>query len=104
MRKILACWIGVLACITVLGQVNKMPAYPLVTHDPYFSIWSFTDKIKESATKHWTGKEQSMIGLITVDGKMYKFLGEPEREYRPILSHAEDEQYQSRYVEVKPTG
>jgi len=104
MKKLLSCGIGVLACTIILGQVNKMPAYPLVTHDPYFSIWSFSDKINESATKHWTGKEQSLIGLVGVDGKMYKFLGEPEREYKAILAHGEDEQYQSRFTEDKPTG
>ena len=57
------------------AQVNKAPAYPLVVHDPYFSIWSFTDKLNESTTKHWTGKDNSLFGILSVDGKLYKFLG-----------------------------
>jgi len=86
------------------SQITKAPAYPLAVHDPYFSIWSFTDKLNESTTKHWTGKDHSLMGLLTVDGKPYKFLGEPPRKYRSILPWSEESAYKCRYTETKPTG
>ena len=89
---------------TSIAQVNKAPAYPLVVHDPYFSIWSFTDKLNESTTKHWTGKDHSLIGLLSVDGRSYKFLGEPARELKTILPWAETQTYDCQFTETKPIG
>jgi len=90
--------------LSSFSQVNKAPAYPLVVHDPYFSIWSFTDKLNESTTKHWTGKDHSLMGLLNVDGKLYKFLGEPARELKAILPIAEAQPYNCQFTESKPTG
>ena len=33
----------------------RAPAVPLITSDPYLSIWSPTDALNESSTMHWTG-------------------------------------------------
>ncbi len=68
-------WLVVFFCHTAISQIQKAPAYPLVVHDPYFSIWSFTDQANASVTKHWTGTDHSLVGLLTVDQKTYQFLG-----------------------------
>ena len=53
----------------------RAPSYPLITIDPYTSVWSFADKLNEDATRHWTGKEQSLLGVLEVDGIAYRFMG-----------------------------
>ena len=63
----------------------RAPSYPLITIDPYTSIWSFTDQLNEDATRHWTGKEQGLLGVIEVDGVSYRFMGkEAPEEGTPV--------------------
>ena len=56
-------------------QPFRPPAVPLVTHDPYFSCWSFTDHLTEDWTRHWTGAQHSLFGAVLVDKMPYRFMG-----------------------------
>lgn len=55
-------------------QGFRPPAVPLITVDPYFSIWSMADKLTDDPPRHWTGVMHGMCGMIVIDGKVYRYM------------------------------
>ena len=53
-----------------------------IAHDPYFSVWSITDKLTDSDPSHWTGKPNSLSAAVRVDGKLYRVMGREQRQSR----------------------
>lgn len=57
------------------SNFDRIPAFPLIANDPYFSIWLPADSPVRANTVHWSGDMKPIKGLINVDGKRYRFLG-----------------------------
>jgi hypothetical protein len=93
---------GLLLKVSAQQQQRIAPAYPLITHDPYFSIWSGTDELNSSATAHWTGASQSMTGLVKVDGVTYRVLGQNVQSYQSIIATSDESPYTVKYTETAP--
>ena len=50
----------------------RAAAYPLITIDPYISIWSCADTLDGDYTRHWTGRPAPLFIAVDIDGKTYK--------------------------------
>ena len=53
----------------------RAPAVPLITIDPYFTVWAPDCTLNHAKTEHWSGKGNSIIGTVETDGENQLFLG-----------------------------
>ncbi len=62
----------------------RPPAVPLVTSDPYLSIWSEADKATDDVTRHWTKRPHPLVSLVKIDGDNYRLLGNSPTDVAPL--------------------
>ena len=75
----IAVWLAFSGLVAAQETAMRPPAVPLVTHTPYFSIWSPTNRLTDSDTIHWTGHSQPLVGLVRIDGATFRVLGNQPR-------------------------
>ena len=50
-------------------------AVPLITVDPFFSVWSCSDALYASPTEHWSGKPCPIMAGVFVDNQFHSVAG-----------------------------
>jgi len=105
MRKLFSilCFVLTLGTYFSIGQPLKEPSHfrppavPLVTCDPYFSIWSVSDRLPDDWPRHWTGSIQALDGMVRIDGKTYRIIGR-EPESTPAMSQTDLKVFPTRTI------
>ena len=86
---LLVALVGLTAAPARAADPFQPRAVPLVTTDPYFSIWSFADHLTDDFTRHWTGTPQSLESMVRIDGVSYRLMGKsPGEEALPQVGLA----------------
>ncbi len=62
----------------------RPPAVPLVTSDPYLSIWSMADRLTDDTTRHWTRRPHPLASIIRVDDRSYRLMGKEPTNVPPL--------------------
>src|SRR5688572_16470036 len=62
----------------------RPPAVPLVTSDPFLSVWSINDRLHDGDTRHWTGKPHTLHSLVRIDDRAYRLMGTKPADAPPL--------------------
>lgn len=85
----------------VRSNALRLPSVPLVSVDPYFSIWSPYDRLYQGSPTHWHNTPKPLNGVIRVDGKAYRFMGQT---LETLAAMANEKVWTGRYTTSEPTG
>ena len=58
-----------------MNKISKLPAIPLITHDPFFSVWCMGKHPAADHTRHWASIAKPLWGGCVIDGITTRYLG-----------------------------
>ncbi len=67
-------------------MITRLPAVPLIVHDPMFALWMTSDDPTGEDVTHWSGVKKRIRGVLWVDGVSYRFLGRPTARNMRLVS------------------
>ena len=73
MKRIVCLVAGVAVAFQVVAF--RPPAVPLVSCDPFFSVWSAADRLTDAETTHWAGAKQPISVTLAADGRTWRLCG-----------------------------
>ena len=78
----------------------RAPSYPLITIDPYFSVWSPADKPADVNTTHWTGRNITMSIIARIDSESFRLVGKCGEDEIPAANFvsADCDAFSTTYV------
>lgn len=68
-----------------MNHKMRLPAVPLIVHDPNFSIWHTSDLPTAEDCTHWDGARKAMRGYVEIDGVNRRFLGRNGRQAMKLV-------------------
>ena len=77
----------------------RAPAYPLMTIDPYISVWSCADTLDGDYTRHWTGRPAPIYLSAVIDGQLYRLCNIDKNH---VNRNAEVRRFAQKSVTVAP--
>jgi len=82
----------------------RLPSVPLLTSDPFFSVWSNTDHLMDESAVHWCDQKRPLIGALRVDGKVYRFLGRDKLTLESVVPMTDEQIWEGAVTRKEPSG
>lgn len=80
----------------------RLPAVPLLTSDPFFSVWSTSDNLMDKGASHWCDQYRPLLGAMRVDGKTYRFMGKEKLALESIVPMTDEVAWEGAVKRSKP--
>ncbi len=63
-----------------MSKISRLPAIPVITHDPFFSLWCMGKHPAADHTRHWASIAKPLWGGCIIDGITTRFFGRGGRQ------------------------